>query len=105
MNSRRRLVVAVASSRSALSVQSGCGWQSLQRPAVRGAALGDIDGDGRLDQVSVVARYRARRGCRFALRVRLATGQVLIHRLADPLIDGTPAELRDLAWPRLLAIA
>ena len=99
------LVWTVASSRSTLDAQNGCGWQAAQRPAVRGAALGDIDGDGRLDHVSVVARYRARAGCRFALRVRLATGRVLIHRLADPLIDGSPADLRDLAWPRLLAIA
>jgi hypothetical protein len=83
-----------------------CDWRGSQGSSpVRGSATGDVDGDGRQDGVSVIARYGARPGCRFALRVRLATGRLLVHRLADPLVGASAAENREQAWPRLLAVA
>jgi hypothetical protein len=96
------LVVGLASSAS--NARTKCGWLRPARSAVRGAAVGDVDGDRRPDRVSVVARYGASTGCRFALRVALGTGRVLVHPLADPLVGGDPRDLRALPWPRLLAV-
>ena len=101
------LLVVVEASGSASSARKACDWRRLSNGsfALRGRATGDVDGDGRQDGVSVVARYGARPGCRFALRVRLATGRLLVHRLADPLVGATAAVNREQPWPRLLAVA
>src|SRR3954462_8542986 len=101
------LLLVVEASGSASSARTACDWRRLSNGsfAMRGSATGDVDGDGRQDGVSVVARYGARPGCRFALRVRLATGRLLVHRLADPLVGATAAVNREQPWPRFLAVA
>jgi hypothetical protein len=99
------LALVGESTGSASSARAGCAWLGPHPSVLRGTARGDVDRDGRPDRVSVVARYDARAGCRFALRVDLATGRVLVHRLSDPIIGGRPRVLRQLAWPRLLGIA
>lgn len=53
----------------------------------------------------MLARYSGRPGCRFFLVVRRARGRPLVARLADPLVDASAAEVRDLLYPRLSALA
>lgn len=83
----------------------GCGWSHLTNLAMRGSLRADLDGDRRQDDVAVVARYSARRGCRFALRLQAATGKTSFLRLPDPVSDASAAVVRRQPWPRLTALA
>ena len=97
------LLSVVAGSAGSASAGPGCGWPGAQRLVPRGVLRGDIDADGRLDTVSVVARYRAAPGCRLALRVRLGTGISLFQPLVDdPRTTGE--RLRRQPWPRLISL-
>lgn len=80
-----------------------CRWADGGRGVERGVLRGDVDADGRSDRVSVVARYRARPGCRLALRVQLGAEGRLFARLYEA-PDATGADLQRQPWPRLLAL-
>ena len=102
------LVVAAVFVLSAAPVDSapgghGCGWSNGERSVERGVIRADVDADGRPDRVSVVARYGAAPGCRLALRVQLATGISLFHRLVET-PHTTGSDLRKQSWPRLLSL-
>lgn len=100
------LVVVLASgSRARPGAESACAWDERQDLALRGSARGDVDGDDRLDEVAVVANYGAPPGCRLALRVRLASEDVLLVGLQETLIGADGDDVQKSLSPRLSALA